>query len=217
MTVERHLDLGARLALMDPRSATRPCATAPGGSRWPNSAGSVSTASPWSASTRAPRPDVPARPSPRAARRASGVAGLRRTRAPTGGGRRCARARRHVPGGRAGRAAQRAFRSGASSSCATGGSNSDDPPAHSPRCRQRDLPPRHDGVPQLALMHYQARDGFAGLRHPTDIAAWWDAHGDEVRSPVLEPTATAHPALRRARSPRARSSPSARWAFLRRS
>jgi hypothetical protein len=64
--------------------------------------------------------------------------------------------------------------------------------------------PNPDGVRRLrpdddlaALMLYQARDGFAGLRHATDIAAWWDAYGGEVRSPVLEPIAAAHPGLRR--------------------
>jgi hypothetical protein len=62
-----------------------------------------------------------------------------------------------------------------------------------------------DGVRRLrraddlaTLMLYQARDGFAGLRHPTDIAAWWDAHGEEFESPVVEPTAGTHPGLRRA-------------------
>jgi hypothetical protein len=65
--------------------------------------------------------------------------------------------------------------------------------------------PGPDGVRRLrpeddlaALMLYQARDGFAGLRHPTDIAAWWDAHGADMDGPVLEPIARAHPALRRA-------------------
>jgi hypothetical protein len=62
-----------------------------------------------------------------------------------------------------------------------------------------------DGVRRLrteddlaALMLYQARDGFAGLRHPTDIAAWWDAHGTASGSPVLAPIVNAHPALARA-------------------
>jgi Uncharacterised nucleotidyltransferase len=62
-----------------------------------------------------------------------------------------------------------------------------------------------DGVRRLrteddlaALMLYQARDGFAGLRHPTDIAAWWDAHGTTSGPPVLAPIVNAHPALGRA-------------------
>lgn len=48
-----------------------------------------------------------------------------------------------------------------------------------------------------ALMLYQARDGFAGLRHPTDVAAWWDAH-EPVPRPRLEPVVRAHPSLTRA-------------------
>jgi hypothetical protein len=62
-----------------------------------------------------------------------------------------------------------------------------------------------DGVRRLrvpddlaALMLYHARDGFAGLRHPIDIAAWWDAHEAASDAPVLEEIARAHPALRRA-------------------
>jgi putative nucleotidyltransferase-like protein len=50
----------------------------------------------------------------------------------------------------------------------------------------------------VALMLYQARDGFAGLRHPTDVAAWWDAHGSPSGPPVIEPILRAHPGLRRA-------------------
>jgi hypothetical protein len=49
-----------------------------------------------------------------------------------------------------------------------------------------------------ALMLYQARDGFAGLRHPTDVAAWWDAHEQQSDTTVLEPIVRAHPGLRRA-------------------
>jgi hypothetical protein len=62
-----------------------------------------------------------------------------------------------------------------------------------------------DGVRRLraeddlaALMLYQARDGFAGLRHPSDIAAWWDAHGDRSGRPRLEQTIASHPPLARA-------------------
>jgi hypothetical protein len=62
-----------------------------------------------------------------------------------------------------------------------------------------------DGIRRLraeddlaALMLYHARDGFAGLRHPIDIAAWWDAHGATSDTPVLGEIAHAHPALRRA-------------------
>ena len=49
----------------------------------------------------------------------------------------------------------------------------------------------------VALMLYQARDGFAGLRHPTDLAAWWDAHGSPSGAPVIEPILRLHPGLRR--------------------
>jgi Uncharacterised nucleotidyltransferase len=49
-----------------------------------------------------------------------------------------------------------------------------------------------------ALMLYQARDGFAGLRYPTDVAAWWDAHQQPSVGPLLEPIVRAHPALTRA-------------------
>jgi Uncharacterised nucleotidyltransferase len=60
-----------------------------------------------------------------------------------------------------------------------------------------------DGIRRLrpednlaALMLYYARDGFAGLRHPIDTAAWWDAHGGACHGPVVEEIAGAHPALR---------------------
>jgi Uncharacterised nucleotidyltransferase len=62
-----------------------------------------------------------------------------------------------------------------------------------------------DGVRRLraedglaALMLYHARDGFAGLRHPIDIAAWWDAHEAASDAPVLVEIARAHPGLCRA-------------------
>ena len=64
--------------------------------------------------------------------------------------------------------------------------------------------PGADGVRRLladdelaSLMLYQARDGFAGLRHPSDVAAWWDAHGGSFGPPVLEPIVRAHPGLAR--------------------
>ena len=43
-----------------------------------------------------------------------------------------------------------------------------------------------------------ARDGFAGLRTPVDIAAWWDRHADATQQPVLGPFVRDHPRLRRA-------------------
>jgi putative nucleotidyltransferase-like protein len=65
--------------------------------------------------------------------------------------------------------------------------------------------PGPDGVQRLraeddlaALMLYQARDGFAGLRHPTDIATWWDTHAIPDAPPVLEPIVREHPVLARA-------------------
>ena len=63
--------------------------------------------------------------------------------------------------------------------------------------------PGPDGVRRLrpedelvTLVLYHARDGFAGLRHATDLAAWWD--GD--RDPVLARRCSAR------RSPRTRRS-----------
>jgi Uncharacterised nucleotidyltransferase len=62
-----------------------------------------------------------------------------------------------------------------------------------------------DGVRRLrgpddlaALMLFQARDGFAGLRHPADVAAWWDAHATDRGPPLLTPIVAHHPSLRRA-------------------
>ena len=48
-----------------------------------------------------------------------------------------------------------------------------------------------------ALMLYHARDGFAGLRHPSDIAAWWDAQ-EPAPSPLVEPIVRSYPSLTRA-------------------
>ena len=48
-----------------------------------------------------------------------------------------------------------------------------------------------------ALMLYHARDGFAGLRHPSDIAAWWDAQ-EPAPSPIVEPIVRSYPSLTRA-------------------
>jgi Uncharacterised nucleotidyltransferase len=62
-----------------------------------------------------------------------------------------------------------------------------------------------DGVRRLrtpddlaALMLFHARDGFAGLRHPSDVAAWWDAHGTNSGPPLLTGIVARHPTLRRA-------------------
>jgi hypothetical protein len=69
--------------------------------------------------------------------------------------------------------------------------------------------PAPDGVRRLApldelatLLLYHARDGLVGLRHPIDVAAWWDARGAPAQDgaapadgPLLAPVVAAHPAL----------------------
>ena len=64
-----------------------------------------------------------------------------------------------------------------------------------------------DELAALLLMY--ARDGFTGLRLASDLAAWWDARGPEVRPGGLESLADRHPALRPALA-------SAAWAAHRR-
>jgi len=65
--------------------------------------------------------------------------------------------------------------------------------------------PGLDGVRRLhaedelaALLLFHARDGFAGLRHPIDAAAWWDAHAGPPGVLALAPIALEHPGLARA-------------------
>jgi hypothetical protein len=65
--------------------------------------------------------------------------------------------------------------------------------------------PGPDGVRRLhaqdelaALLLFHARDGFAGLRHPIDAAAWWDAHACPPGVVLLAPIALEHPGLARA-------------------
>jgi hypothetical protein len=67
--------------------------------------------------------------------------------------------------------------------------------------------PGPDGVRRLrpldelaALLLYQARDGFAGLRHAIDVAAWWDAAADTSGPPLLAPIVREHTRLSRALS-----------------
>ena len=48
-----------------------------------------------------------------------------------------------------------------------------------------------------ALLLFHARDGFLGLRLPTDIAAWWDRHRDELPAGALAPIVERHPFLHR--------------------
>jgi hypothetical protein len=51
-----------------------------------------------------------------------------------------------------------------------------------------------DGL--IALMLFYARDGFAGLRFPTDAAAWWDLKcADSVGSPAADLVAELYPRL----------------------
>lgn len=51
-----------------------------------------------------------------------------------------------------------------------------------------------------ALLLYHARDGFAGLRHAIDAAAWWDAHAGAHDGVLLAQVVRDHPALTRALS-----------------
>ncbi|MDQ3721859.1 MAG: nucleotidyltransferase family protein, partial [Actinomycetota bacterium] len=47
-----------------------------------------------------------------------------------------------------------------------------------------------------ALLLFWSRDGLAGARHASDVAAWWDRHGAELAPRALEEIAVAHPQLR---------------------
>ena len=47
-----------------------------------------------------------------------------------------------------------------------------------------------------SLLLFYARDGFVGLRLAADIAAWWDRHGQQEKSPVLDAIAANYPQLR---------------------
>jgi hypothetical protein len=49
-----------------------------------------------------------------------------------------------------------------------------------------------------ALLLFYARDGFQGLRLATDLSAWWDTFGGQLRPGALNQVIHAHPALRRA-------------------
>jgi hypothetical protein len=48
-----------------------------------------------------------------------------------------------------------------------------------------------------ALLLFYARDGFSGLRLASDIAGWWDRHGDSLDDGALEPFLEDNPSLRR--------------------
>lgn len=58
------------------------------------------------------------------------------------------------------------------------------------------VPRREDELAMLLLIY--ARDGFAGLRLPCDLAAWWDRYGGELGPGGVSATATAHPETARA-------------------
>lgn len=71
--------------------------------------------------------------------------------------------------------------------------------------RERLLPPdldrpsawRPTPADELAsLLLYFARDGFTGLRHATDLGAWWDRCGSELPDGALEELARTYPQLR---------------------
>lgn len=46
-----------------------------------------------------------------------------------------------------------------------------------------------------ALLLFYARDGFSGLRQATDLGAWWDAFGAELRPGALAELVRLYPAL----------------------
>ncbi|MCW2988942.1 MAG: nucleotidyltransferase family protein [Solirubrobacterales bacterium] len=48
----------------------------------------------------------------------------------------------------------------------------------------------------VALLLFYARDGFSGLRQATDLAAWWDRFGEEMRGSELERRLLSYPQLR---------------------
>jgi hypothetical protein len=57
----------------------------------------------------------------------------------------------------------------------------------------------------VALLLYYARDGLAGLKHPTDIGAWWDRRGEELAPGALDRALDGYPALRPAARAAARA------------
>jgi hypothetical protein len=57
-------------------------------------------------------------------------------------------------------------------------------------------PRRATPVDELAsLLLFFARDGFVGLRLAADIAAWWDARGDELAPGAMDALVAEHPRL----------------------
>jgi Uncharacterised nucleotidyltransferase len=70
--------------------------------------------------------------------------------------------------------------------------------------RERLLPPSPESpndwrpAPEddlAALLLYYARDGFTGLRQASDVGAWWDRFGPEVRNRAVNETSAAYPEL----------------------
>ncbi len=69
--------------------------------------------------------------------------------------------------------------------------------------RERPLPPsavagdwRPAPADELAaLLLFYASDGFVGLRLASDLGAWWDAYGAELRADGLEELLRSYPAL----------------------
>ena len=70
--------------------------------------------------------------------------------------------------------------------------------------RERLLPPSPESpnewrpAPEdelAALLLYYARDGFTGLRQASDLGAWWDRFGPELRAGALEETGADYPEL----------------------
>jgi hypothetical protein len=72
--------------------------------------------------------------------------------------------------------------------------------------RERLLPPVAESLQDwrpapadelAALLLFYARDGFLGLRLATDLSAWWDAFGTELRPGALDEVVRVYPALGR--------------------
>jgi hypothetical protein len=60
---------------------------------------------------------------------------------------------------------------------------------------------RAQAADELAsLLLFFSRDGFTGLRHAADVAAWWDLHGSADGPPPLDGVVGEAPELRRALS-----------------
>lgn len=46
-----------------------------------------------------------------------------------------------------------------------------------------------------ALLLFYARDGFVGLRYPTDLGAWWDRHASQLDADAFDRILREHPLL----------------------